>query len=320
MPSESGTVTELLICDNLSLSTTAPRPYAKAFLADGQLIIGAAVAPNMRTGTIAVGSSKLSVTVGPGTISLDAVEANFNINNMAGFPLSVARGGSGRTTFAQGAMMIGNLTNPLNSVQLANGQFVVGTGIGNFPVAASPTNGNNVSWTLGVGTLRADVTGVTTNAMVYGSASGSLTSLGVATNGQIPFGSTGNSPVLAALGAGTNIAITLGAGSCSIAALTGAPVLAYVESSTTPYVVTTANNVIGIDCSLAVKTVHLPNAPATTGTSWTIKDYTGTCAVTPITLTTPGGAVLIDAAATYTMNVAYSSVTVLWTGTKYIII
>lgn len=96
--------------------------------------------------------------------------------------------------------------------------------------------------------------------------------------------------------------------------------VAYVETAVTPYTITTANVVVGIDCSAAIKTVHLPNAPTVAGTSWTIKDYTGSCAAFNITLTTPGGAVLIDSAATYVMNIDYASITVVWTGTKYIII
>lgn len=140
------------------------------------------------------------------------------------------------------------------------------------------------------------------------------------TDGQLLIGKTGLPPVLGTITAGTNIAVTNGAGTVTVAAMTGAPVLAYVESAVTPYIVSTANNVIGIDCSGAIKTVHLPNAPTTAGTSWTIKDYTGNCAINNITLTTPGGAVLIDLAATYLMNIAYASVTVVWTGTKYIVI
>lgn len=134
-------------------------------------------------------------------------------------------------------------------------------------------------------------------------------------NGAVISGTTTTSPLTA---------VTLADGQVLIGK-TGLPpvvhtLVAYVESAATPYTITTANSVVGIDCSGAVKTVHLPNAPAVAGTMWTIKDYTGSCAANAITLTTPGGAVLIDDAATYLMNVAYASVSVVWTGTRYAII
>ena len=60
------------------------------------------------------------------------------------------------------------------------------------------------------------VTGMTEHAMVVGNAAGGITSLAVATNGQIPIGSTGNDVVLATLTAGNNIGISNAAGSITI--------------------------------------------------------------------------------------------------------
>jgi len=61
-----------------------------------------------------------------------------------------------------------------------------------------------------------EITGATQNALVVGAAGGALTPLAVATDGQIPIGSTGNAPVLATITAGTNINITNAAGSITI--------------------------------------------------------------------------------------------------------
>lgn len=226
---------------------------------DGQLLIGATVAPNVRVGTITSIGGTITITPGPGTLDLATSGAAIDINGLTGYPLTVPHGGTARTTFPQGAILLGEATNPLNSVQLAAGQLAIGTAIGSDPVANSLT-------------------------------------------------------------AGLNTVITLGVGSISIASLIGSPVLSYTESATTPFVVLPTHNVIGIDCSGAIKTVHLPNAPTNTGNSWTIKDYTGSCAANNITVTTPGGAVLIDGAATYVMNVAYASITVVWSGTAYRVI
>ncbi|KKM61057.1 hypothetical protein LCGC14_1535620, partial [marine sediment metagenome] len=40
------------------------------------------------------------------------------------------------------------------------------------------------------------LTGLTTDSLIYSASGGTLTSLGVATNGKIPIGSTGAAPVL----------------------------------------------------------------------------------------------------------------------------
>ena len=98
-----------------------------------------------------------------------------------------------------------------------NGQLIIGS-TGGAPVAAAPTNGSNISWTLGAGTLEADLTGTTDHAIQVGNATGSLTSLGVLTNGQLPIGSTGADPVPASLTQpAAGITITGGAGTITFA-------------------------------------------------------------------------------------------------------
>lgn len=59
----------------------------------------------------------------------------------------------------------------------------------------------------------------TANSLLYASATTTLASLGAATNGQIPIGSTGAAPVLAALtGTANQVIVTTGAGSITLAA------------------------------------------------------------------------------------------------------
>ena len=62
----------------------------------------------------------------------------------------------------------------------------------------------------------ATLTGLTTDSLIY-PASGVLTSLGVATNGQLPIGSTGTTPVLATISGTTDhISVSNGAGSITL--------------------------------------------------------------------------------------------------------
>lgn len=102
-------------------------------------------------------------------------------------------------------------------------------------MAATPVNATNIS---AAGLVKFDGTatfsGVTTtnHSLVVGDASNGLTNLGVATNGQIPIGSTGADPVLATLTAGSGITITNGAGSITIAASGGGAVPTFTYIST----------------------------------------------------------------------------------------
>jgi hypothetical protein len=89
--------------------------------------------------------------------------------------------------------------------------------------------------------------------------------------------------------------------------------------STTPYVALSTDQVLSVDSTAAPITIELPDAPGT-GRWYTIKDSAGTAAANNITITTVGGVVLIDASATFAMNTAYQSATVVFNGTKYLII
>ena len=62
---------------------------------------------------------------------------------------------------------------------------------------------------------------LTSNSLILGNGTSPLTALGAATNGQIPIGSTGSSPVLATLTAGSGISITNAAGAITIASTVG---------------------------------------------------------------------------------------------------
>ena len=151
--------------------------------------IGAAVPPTANNINF-VGGNNITTTGNPGTSTL-----------------SIAVTGT-----TNHSVQIGNAAGSLTSLAVAtNGELVIGS-TGNSPVVALPTNGANISWTGGAGTLQADLSGTTDHALQIGNAAGSLTSLAVATNGQLVIGSTGNNPVLGLPTNGTNISWTGGAG------------------------------------------------------------------------------------------------------------
>ena len=164
----------------------------------------------------------------------------------------------------------------------------------------------------GTGTTSFNINGVVISNT---NSTGPLDSLTLA-NGQVVIGSTGATPVAANLTAGTNIAITNGAGSISIA-VSGTPLInTYTNVSTTPYVVLSTDYYLYLDTSGGAKTLQFPNAP-TTNRTFIIKDRTGNSTANNITLTTVGGAVLIDGATSQLINNNYGAVNLLFNGTTY---
>ena len=77
---------------------------------------------------------------------------------------------------------------------------------------------SGVTGTLPVANGGTGLATLTANSLFVGNGTSALTALGIATNGQIPIGRTGLSPVLANITAGTNVTVTNGAGSITIAA------------------------------------------------------------------------------------------------------
>lgn len=99
--------------------------------------------------------------------------------------LPVGSGGTGVSSVTAHNLLVGDGTNALNEITAGtNGQFLLGV-TGADAVFATPTNGNNISWTLGAGTTRADVTGTTQYTVQVGNATGSLTSLATGTATQV---------------------------------------------------------------------------------------------------------------------------------------
>lgn len=118
-------------------------------------------------------------------------------------------------------------------------------------------------------------------------------------------------------GNGTQGIATSAAGSTITITLTNA-VTNYVNVvGPTTYVVLQTDDYISCDSTLGIVTVQLPNAATNLYDRFIIKDRTGTAPTFSVIVTTVGGVVLIDGAATYTFTDPYESLEVLWNGTKY---
>jgi hypothetical protein len=105
------------------------------------------------------------------------------------------------------------------------------------------------------------VSSPTANGVMIAQGASPVTSL-VLTNGQLAIGSTGASPVAAAIIAGTNISVTNGTGTITIAN-TLSPAGTTTEVTGTSQTAVVNNNYIA--SSASVVTVTLPAAPASVG-------------------------------------------------------
>jgi hypothetical protein len=115
--------------------------------------------------------------------------------------------------------------------------LTVATASGNITLQVNPANidlstcNNATSGFLSAVNLTTNVSGVlpivnggtgaitlTSNSLLLGNGTSALSALGAASNGQIPIGRTGLSPILGTITAGSNISVTNGVGSITIAA------------------------------------------------------------------------------------------------------
>ncbi len=128
-------------------------------------------------------------------------------------------------------------------------------------------------------------------------------------------GSATGSTVLIAGGSGIT---TSASGSTVTISATGTSTFAYTSVTTSPYVVLTSDDFLGVTTSSIAITIELPNSPAT-GRVFSVKDATGNAVSHNITVTTVGGAVNIDGATTYIMNSAFEASQFIFNGAEYLI-
>lgn len=137
-----------------------------------------------------------------------------------------------------------------------------------------------------------------------------------------------NNPAIAGAGAGTlsltNISflndqhisntLTLSNGAIN----TGAQIypITSLDNGDTPYTALDKDSYFSCDTALGVLTIRLPNAPPL-GRVYTVKDSTASAAAFNITVTTVGGVVNIDGAATFVMNTNYQAANFIYNGSSY---
>ncbi len=89
-----------------------------------------------------------------------------------------------------------------------------------------------------------------------------------------------------------------------------------VDDDATPYTVLSTDYYISCDVADAALTLKFPNAP-TTNRIWIVKDLQGAASTNNISITTVGGIVTIDGAATYKIASNFGSIQLLFNGTSY---
>jgi len=282
--------------------------------------------------TIAGGSSKLSVTFGTGTISLDVAEANINLAACSG-TVPLTKGGTGATS-RQAAI------DALTAVSSATtGYVLTKDGSGNASWAAAPASGI------------VSLNGLTGGTQTFSASSNGLS---VSSSG------TTHTFALAAAGAGQAGAITSGTQTIDgIKTFEDAPVMAWADTDTVPYlsgtgmatsmtfsydktnealsvgtvkplnIVTkigtdlltyTDNVVLSRQAAAAQYTLPVADA-AYIGTTIEVTDCDGVANTRNITVKPSGSDTLNGSTSAITMNQVYSSLTVrLISATEWIVI
>ena len=269
-----------------------------------------------------------------GTGALDQLTSSSGVAVAAAGNINVLQGSNILTTGAGSTITVATVQNPTFTGALSAASLTASTGnitatlgnivasAGSVSAATTVTAGTGITATTGnivasAGNINATLGSISANTTVTAGTSlvGTLgITISAFTAGAIV---CNNSGVFSAIpGTAGEVLTSNGVGVApSFQAAAAAPANV-VLTATTPYVAAGSDYFIGSDCSGGVTTVQLPDAPAT-GKIFVVKDYTGNAAANNITVTTVGGVVLIDGAATYPLNTNYEAVQVIFNGTSY---
>jgi len=126
---------------------------------------------------------------------------------------------------------------------------------------------------------------ITSHGIMVGAGTGNVVPLAEASDGQLPIGSTGNAPVLAALTAGTGISITNAAGSITVTNSSTGDLSINAQTGTTyTTVLSDAGKLVTCDNAAAITLTIPPNSSVaySTGTQILIEQKgAGTVTITP---------------------------------------
>lgn len=315
-------ITTSAVGDTIIITSSATTGILQLEGDNGDTASGASVNVLGGDNITTAGDNASTITIAVSGASNHAIQ----VGNVSGSLTSLGLGTAGQVMTSNGVLSNPSFQSPAASSISITGDSG-GALTGNAFTFTGGTTGLTFSGAVATETLTGTLvvsnggTGratLTNHGLLVGAGTSAITQLGAATNGQLPIGSTGADPVLATLSAGTNIAITNGAGTISIAANTTSQVVAYtaVNHAASPYTVLSADYYIGANVTAGVISILLPNAP-TTGRIFVIKDVAGLSAASNITVTTVGGAVNIDGTTSFVANTAYESVSLIFNGAAY---
>jgi len=226
----SGFRNAILAADNVDFSgSTITTPKVTA---DGELLIGSAVAPNIRVGNLTSIGGTVVITPGAGTINLEsaaAIPTQFNEDAGIAIPAAgILRINGGANVSTSGAVnvvtvrvsgttdhavQVGNATGSLTSLAaMTNGQLIIGS-TGTDPVVGSLSAGTGISITPSAGTISIASTGA---AVTINGNSGSATGATIT----ITTGSSNanGTPAFSASGSTVNLNVTDGYGNIGFGA------------------------------------------------------------------------------------------------------
>lgn len=301
----------IAINNSITLGDLSPIPGLPAItLTTGDLTIAAGdinlpATSSSAAGVIKINGSPFIQAFGTNNTFVGSNAGNFTLAgaNNAGFGTAALRLlGAGANNTALGAATLSSLTNGSNNIAIGNtaGNTYVGNEANNILIGSAGVVADSATTRIGTNGTQTKFFAAGIDGVNVGSVAKVVTE-------------TGDQLGTAMITAGTGITITPTANTITITA-SGTTNLTYTLVNTTPYVVLTTDEYLGVDSSGAPIQINLPNAPAT-GRVYIIKDRTGSAATNNITVTTVGGAVLIDGATTFVMNTAFEAIEVIFNGT-----
>lgn len=157
----------------------------------------------------------------------------------------------------------------------------------------------------------------TANQILYSSATNTISEITASANGVLITSNTDVPSLLANSSvSGYLLTATVGSPPSWQPPTTIAQNYTPVDFLMSPYTVLPTDYYISVDATGGAVTILLPNAP-TTYQTFVVKDRLGQALVTGLTISTVGGAVLIDGSTSYTYTEDYEGNDILFNGTAY---
>jgi hypothetical protein len=205
----------------LSVETTGTGNTAVGFGALENLITGQYnIGVGTVTGSNYVGAESSNILIGSLGVAAESNTIRIGIQGSGAGEQNTCyiAGITGVSVANENIVTIDTATGQLGSIAVPPSGIITLDGNSGSATGSTVTveGGNNITTSGAGSTLTVNVSGTTDTSLLLGNGTGSISSLGAATDGQLPIGSTGVNPVLAALTAGTGINITNGAGSITI--------------------------------------------------------------------------------------------------------